>query len=107
MEMLKQKQCEPFYQTTAWKKARAARLEMDHGMCVECMRLYRAGLMRGPRRASMVHHIQPYKDHPELALSLDNLESLCDRHHAEKHPEKARSAEKRTTDRHGMRIIKV
>lgn len=103
---MQQKQSDPFYHTTAWKKARAERLRMDHGMCAECMRLYEAGLLRGPRRATVVHHVKPLKEYPELALRLDNLESLCERHHNEAHPEKGQAPEKRGK-KPGLRVIKV
>ena len=28
-----------------------------------------------------VHHIKPFKDHPELELDMDNLITLCREHH--------------------------
>ena len=98
------KQTEPFYSTAAWQRLREVVLQRDRGMCVECMRLYELGLIRRPRRAQMVHHIVPVKDAPQLSLVAENLESLCYKHHEEKHPEK-RSAETRPTN--NMRIIKV
>lgn len=41
-----------------------------------------------PVRATMVHHIKPRGEYPELALTLSNLVSLCDACHDEAHPEK-------------------
>lgn len=41
-----------------------------------------------PVMATMVHHIRPLQQHPDLALEMDNLVSLCDRCHDEAHPEK-------------------
>ena len=98
------KQTEPFYSTAAWQRLREVVLQRDRGMCVECMRLYELGLIRRPRRAQMVHHKVPVKEAPQLAMVEDNLESLCFRHHEEKHPEK-RAIETRPTA--PMRIIKV
>lgn len=102
------KQSDPFYRSARWRKAREARLEMDHYMCTECMKLYEAGLLRRPRRAEVVHHIKTYQEHPELALDLENLESLCSWHHAQEHPEKGMTPEKRRLLRDKtMRVIKV
>lgn len=98
------KQTEPFYSTAAWQRLREVVLQRDRGMCVECMRLYELGLIRRPRRAQMVHHKVPVKEAPQLAMVEDNLESLCYKHHEEKHPEK-RATETRPTA--PMRIIKV
>ena len=95
-----------FYRSARWRKARAERLEMDHYMCARCMALYEAGQLRRPRRAEIVHHIKPFKEYPELALSLDNLESLCPMHHNQEHPEKARGDPRRKYPA-GMRVIKV
>ena len=38
--------------------------------------------------ADMVHHIKSREDHPELSLTLSNLESLCNACHNKEHPEK-------------------
>lgn len=102
--MNNQKQTNPFYSTAAWQKLRALVIQRDRGMCVECMRLYKMGLIRRPHRAQMVHHIVPLEEAPQLAMVESNLVSLCYKHHEEKHPEK-RSAETRPTN--SMRIIKV
>ena len=103
------KQADPFYATPAWRKLRKERLELDHYMCAECMRLYEAGLLRRPRRASVVHHIQHLADRPDLALDLNNLESLCSWHHNQEHPEKGgrSAAEEARNGPRGMRVIKV
>lgn len=82
----------------------------DHGECVMCARAGRyvrdrAGRLCRPR-ATMVHHIKPIKEHPELALSLDNLMSLCDQCHDEMHPEKlpARRKEQSLAERMGIKV---
>jgi hypothetical protein len=36
----------------------------------------------------VVHHVIPRSERPDLALTLSNLVSLCDDHHAKRHPEK-------------------
>lgn len=102
--MARYKESNPFYHTEAWKKARAAALERDMGMCCDCMDKFRAGHGRKPRRATMVHHLHPIDERPDLALSLANLRSLCDACHNKRHPEKGR---RQAVPRHTMRIIKV
>ncbi len=94
-----------FYHTAAWKKARAAALRRDCGMCQDCMARFRTGAGKRPRRATMVHHIIPLEERPDLALNLGNLISLCDECHNKRHPEKGQREQ--PAPRHGMRIIKV
>ena len=99
----------PFYHTAAWKRARAAALMRDNGMCQACMDRLRAGYGIRPRRATMVHHIIPLEDRPDLALDLSNLRSLCAECHNREHPEKG-GGRRRTPERKPggrMRIIKV
>lgn len=83
-----QKQSHPFYRSKAWRKVRAMALQRDGGMCVACMDRFRRGEMTKPRRATMVHHIKPLEERPDLALDLNNLASNCDACHAREHPEK-------------------
>lgn len=87
-----QKEADPFYNTGKWKRAKAAALDRDGGLCVRCRELGRFTIDRNGKRwpvlAEMVHHIKPRKDYPELELTLDNLMSLCNSCHAEVHPEK-------------------
>ena len=95
----------PFYHTEAWKRVRELALQRDMGMCRECMRALELGFGQKPRRAVMVHHIQPLKERPDLALDLNNLESLCAKHHEEKHPE--RRERDKTAEGPKMRVIKA
>ena len=98
-----------FYHSAPWKAARKARLEIDGGMCVECMAEFYRGERRHPKRAVMVHHVQPITERPDLALDLDNMRSLCDMHHNRKHPEKGgqgKAAHKKTAPPR-MRVVKV
>lgn len=107
------KESEPFYHTAAWKKVRADALARDQGMCQDCMEKFRAGIIRKPRRATMVHHIIPRKERPDLALVMSNLRSLCAKCHEEHHPERRNKVKKKTEERmmergaHRMRVIKV
>lgn len=113
-EMAEKKETLPFYGTKAWHELRLVAIQRDGGMCQRCMQRFRDGLIRKPRRATMVHHRIPVKERPDLALELDNLVSLCDRCHAEEHPEKYRAGEtirgaarEEARRSSGMRIIKV
>jgi len=79
-----------FYTSAAWYGPNGLRLkalERDNYECQECKR---QGLVHvdskkenGERKSIElnVHHIQEIEHHPELALELDNLETLCLYHH--------------------------
>lgn len=105
-----EKKAAPFYSTKAWRQARTAALRRDHYMCVECLREFeQCGSVR-PQPATMVHHIIPITERPDLALDVNNLESLCENHHAKKHPEKGNRAEygnPATISPTGMTIVKI
>ncbi len=96
---------DPFYHSTEWKALRRVALDRDGGMCCDCMDKFRAGLIKKPHRADVVHHIKNRKDYPELALDLSNLRSLCDTCHNKRHPDKGRRAPEKPHGR--MRIIKI
>lgn len=103
------KKSHAFYHSTAWKAARKARLEIDGGMCVECMAEFYRGERRHPKRAVMVHHVLPITERPDLALDLENMRSLCDMHHNREHPEKGgqgKAGRKHANPPH-MRVVKV
>lgn len=106
------KQSEPFYHRAEWKRIRAVALARDGGYCQDCLEKFRAGIIRKPRRAVMVHHIIPYKERPDLALDLNNLRSLCSKCHEEHHPErrkprKGEDAGAGNGPGQAMRIIRV
>ena len=103
--MAQHKASNPFYHTKAWKRARAEALRRDRGMCSDCMDRIRAGYGIKPRRAVVVHHIQPIEERPDLALTLSNLRSLCEICHNRAHPEKGRRQEARLPVK--MRVIKI
>ena len=59
-----------------------------------------------PRQATMVHHIKPRKEYPELALCPENLESLCNLCHERLTPERReRNGEGRNENK--RRIVTV
>ena len=65
-----------FYHSPAWKKMSPYILRRDHYECQECRK--KTGKIR---RATLVHHIIPYEERPDLGLDEDNLEAVCDRCH--------------------------
>jgi len=75
-----------FYHSMDWRRKRKAILLRDHGACVLC----RARGKYTP--ADTVHHIKHLKDCPELALTDDNLISLCAPCHEQQHPERNKAA---------------
>ena len=102
------KESDPFYHRKEWKALRKVALMRDGGMCQDCMDRLRARYGIKPRRATMVHHIIPREERPDLELCLDNLRSLCDECHNREHPEKWRKAKRQEEKpRHQMRVVKV
>lgn len=68
-----------FYKSTAWELAREQALIRDNYLCQHCIKRKRL------TPADMVHHIKPISDHPDLALVLENLLSLCNSCHNKEH----------------------
>lgn len=72
-----------FYTSTGWKKAREAYIEKKHGLCERCMA---KGLIVPGK---IVHHKKHLNKEnylqPEIALSFDNFELLCQNCHNEEH----------------------
>jgi len=99
------KETNPFYKSKVWRQARTAALVRDHYLCVRCLQLNDATKRRRPRPAVLVHHIKPLEQYPELALELDNLESLCADCHNVLHPEKGAAREREQPT--GVLIIKI
>ncbi len=102
-----EKESAPFYHRAAWKRVRRMALERDCGMCQDCMKRLRDGYGMHPNRATMVHHIEPVENRPDLALDLDNLVSLCEACHNQRHPEKGGDRSGKEQPKHNMRVIKV
>jgi len=104
------KESDPFYHSKEWKRLRKAALARDNGMCVDCMDRMRAGIGIKPKRATMVHHVIPRSERPDLELVLENLVSLCDGCHEIRHPERRSKKKRKTLERvkdHSMRVIRV
>ena len=60
-----------FYKKAVWVKLRNATLIRDNYLCQECLRRKRI------TKATEVHHVRPLETYPDLALDINNLESLC------------------------------
>lgn len=68
-----------FYKSKEWLLLRKEALMRDNYECQMCK-------AKGKyKRAENVHHMKEIKTHPELALTLDNLQCLCVRCHNEVH----------------------
>jgi 5-methylcytosine-specific restriction enzyme A len=68
-----------FYMSKEWKALREKALIRDNNECQLCK-------AKGKyRKADCVHHMKEVKIHPELALTLDNLQCLCNKCHNEVH----------------------
>lgn len=87
-----------FYHWPAWRRIRQLALQRDRFLCQNC--LHKKGVIK---TATEVHHLQPVEDFPELALELDNLQSLCWQCHEET---KHRSRKVIAVPK-GVRVIKI
>lgn len=88
-----------FYKSKAWRSCRDLALIRDDFLCQSCLKRERI------TPAEMVHHIKEFKDHPELALVLENLVSLCLSCHNKEHPHKG--PVKETKKRKRVRVLKM
>lgn len=76
-----------FYGSKDWTQLRLLALERDNYECQQCKRegLVTIDSVKSPGEKKTivlnVHHIKEVEDYPELALELDNLETLCVFHH--------------------------
>ena len=77
-----------FYNSSLWENKRAEALGRDNNECQKCKSRGLYG------EANCVHHKKHLRKHPELALDLDNLISLCNSCHDEEHPEKLKHQSK-------------
>lgn len=81
-----------FYHTGRWITKRRAILQRDHNQCQHCRAKGRY------TKADTVHHLKHLRDYPELALTDDNLISVCENCHENiYHPEKHKKKNKTVT----------
>lgn len=69
-----------FYRSPAWRRKRLEALKRDGYECVWCRE---AGKLT--TRRLEVDHVKEYDKHPELALELSNLRTLCHDCHNNRH----------------------
>ena len=87
-----------FYRTANWLRLREQALERDHYWCRRC----------GIRPATIVHHVIPREERPDLSRELDNLESVCAVCHNQLHPERGRPGGRAEQPAPGgIRVIEV
>ncbi|WP_407938551.1 HNH endonuclease [Niallia nealsonii] len=79
IQLIREDKLIKFYKSRAWKDLREVALRRDNYECQNCKGRGRY------HRAQCVHHIKEVKPHPELALTLDNLMSLCNACHNQVH----------------------
>ena len=65
-----------FLRSRAWRNVRARAMTRDHYICQECD--------TPTGESGHGDHIKPRETHPELALDVDNVQTLCERCHGEK-----------------------
>lgn len=79
-----------FYGSDAWKALRQSRIELDNFECQWC-KLEGGVTIKGQKDEEdrevilEVDHIKELKDHPEHALDIDNLRTLCKDCHNKRH----------------------
>ncbi|WP_108070770.1 HNH endonuclease [Heyndrickxia sporothermodurans] len=69
--LIRQDKMIPFYKCKEWRSLRLEALERDNYECQQCKR--KGKYTRGQN----VHHLREVKDRPDLALTLENLETVC------------------------------
>lgn len=72
----KESQAAELRNATAWKKVRRWANERDRGLCRLCFEDGKVETLH-----LETHHIVPLEEAPGLAFELDNLITLCRRHH--------------------------
>lgn len=72
-----------FYCSGDWNRVRRLAMDRDNNECIWCKA---AGKVTTSTRATLeVDHIKELNKHPELALELNNLRTLCHDCHNKRH----------------------
>jgi 5-methylcytosine-specific restriction enzyme A len=79
IKLIKEDNLMKFYKGKDWNALRLKALKRDNHECQLCKGKGKY------RKADCVHHMKEVKEHPELALTLDNLQCLCNNCHNEVH----------------------
>ncbi|MEF2965046.1 HNH endonuclease signature motif containing protein [Paenibacillus sp. M1] len=88
-----QEQKRKFYDSGSWKQIREVVKKRDNYECQGCKRNGTVSIdsneysesAKRKKIALVVDHIKELEDYPELALEIDNLETLCVACHNAKH----------------------
>jgi 5-methylcytosine-specific restriction enzyme A len=82
-----------FYDSVPWKQLREVIKKRDNYECQKCKRQGRVKIdtneysekAKRKKIQLVVHHIKELEHHPELALDIDNLETVCVDCHNKEH----------------------
>lgn len=89
LEYISSGQSIKFYQSPEWRRKRAEIIRRDHNECQRCRQQGKFS------KGQCVHHIKHLKDYPLLALTNNNLITLCNDCHNAVHPEKNKNPQKK------------
>ena len=97
------KAVDPWYTSKKWKDIRLKVIKRDNWRCQKCNCLC-LGKSKG-QPSPNVDHILERKEHPELAFSMGNLETLCSSCHSKKTINTMHSQGKPYIDEFGYPIV--
>lgn len=69
--LIRENRVEEFYNSRGWRNLSEEIINANHRECQMCKRDHTL------TRATLVHHIKPLREHPELAYDRNNLMPLC------------------------------
>ncbi|MBR6983013.1 MAG: HNH endonuclease [Ruminococcus sp.] len=69
--LIQEDRLEEFYKDWYWRMLALRIIKEEHGECRMCKDAHKL------KKATLVHHIQYLRDHPELAYERSNLMPLC------------------------------
>jgi 5-methylcytosine-specific restriction protein A len=72
-----------FYDSSDWRRLRKQVLERDNFECVWCKKEGKVTVRDGA--ILEVDHIKELETHPDLALDIENMRTLCKHHHNVRH----------------------
>jgi 5-methylcytosine-specific restriction enzyme A len=95
-----------FYDSGSWKRLRTEVKMRDNNECQECKRQGKVKIdtneysenAKRKKIQLVVHHIKELEHHPELALDIDNLETVCVDCHNKEHGRLFDKKEKKWND---------
>ena len=92
-----------FYSSIRWKECRKAYIKSVGGLCEECLS---QGIIEPATRVHHIVHLTPANvDDDSIALSFDNLQALCQKHHAAMHKEIYKGRAKRWIVREDGKVL--